>query len=156
MSLWPLTSHTRLALRIATLALNPVLWFAAALLAWQGRNLFWSATGVIAAVAVRARVPRQAPRFAIGRIAPALPGWGGLLVTNHLRAMLAVLDTWLAFVIALIGVVWRITADGAADPAAWRMIAIWWESRSARRHNAPRIWTRPARAFCQCRNGAFC
>lgn len=124
MALWPMTGGARLALRIATLALNPVLWFAAVLLAWQGRNLLWLAAGVIAVVAIRARTPRQASRFAIGRIAPALPGWGGLLVTNHLRVMLAVLDTWLALVIAVIGVIWRITAGGAADPAAWTMLSI--------------------------------
>jgi hypothetical protein len=54
---------------------------------------------------------------------PTLPGFGGILMSSHLRAMLVVLDTWLAAVIALIGVIWRITSHDA-DPAAWPMLAI--------------------------------
>jgi hypothetical protein len=123
MGLWPLTGRARVFLRVAAFALNPVLWATGALLAWQGRNVVLPAAVVVGAAAVRARVPRAAPRFAIGRIVPSLPGWGGLLVTNHLRAMLTILDTWLAVAIAAIGVSWRI-AGNAADPAAWPMLSI--------------------------------
>jgi hypothetical protein len=120
MSLWPLTPRDRLALRIAALALSPILWFAVVLLIRQGRSVVLPLGAVIAVAAVRARAPRGAPGFAIGRI---VPGVGSMLIVNHVRAMLAVLDTWLALVIAIIATVWRIQARDA-DSAAWPMLSI--------------------------------
>ena len=123
MGLWPLTGNARVTLRIGALALNPVLWVTGLLLAWQGRSVVWPVAAAVVAALVRARAPRLAPLFAIGRIVPSLPGWVGLLMTSHLRAMLAVLDTWLALVIAVIGVSWRVAAK-TADPSAWPMLSI--------------------------------
>lgn len=117
LGLWPLTRRDRLALRIAALALSPILWILVVVVVHYGQGVLLP---LGAAVAVRAQAPRRAPGFAIGRAVPAL---GSLLIVGYVRAMLALLDTWLAVAIAIIARGWRIQS-GEADPAAWRMLSI--------------------------------
>jgi len=123
LGLWPLPPRSRLTLRLAALALSPVLWLVLGLLVREGRSVLLPAGAVLAAAAVRARAPRGAHRFAVGRIMPALPGAIGLMVSNHLREMLVLLDTWLAVAIAVIGMAWRLSSPDA-DPAAWLVLAL--------------------------------
>ncbi len=125
LGLWPLTQWSRVALRLAALALSPLLWLvlAVAVLAREGRSVLLPAGAVLAAAAVRARVPQSARRFAVGGAVPAMPGADGILVSNHVREMLVLLDTWLALAIAAIGMLWRATAHDA-DPAAWPILAM--------------------------------
>jgi hypothetical protein len=122
MGLWPIASRDRLTLRIAALALSPVLWFVVVVVVHYGQGVVLPLGAMVAAAVVRAQAPRSAPGFTIGRVVPAIPGVG-ILVVNYLRAMLAVLDTWLALIIATIAAAWRILARDA-DPAAWRMLSI--------------------------------
>jgi hypothetical protein len=123
MGLWPIAGRDRIALRIAALALSPVLWFVVVAVVHYGQGVVLPLGAVVAAAVVRAQAPRSAPGFTIGRVVPAIPGGFGVLVVNYLRAMLAVLDTWLALIIAIIATAWRILARDA-DPAAWRMLSI--------------------------------
>jgi hypothetical protein len=123
MGLWPLTRRNRLMLRLAGLALSPVLWFAVVLLIRQGRRVVLPLGAVAGAAVARTWAPGLAPRFALGRVAPPLPGPAGILIRNRLRAMLALLDTWLAAVIAVIAIGWRVTTS-EGDSAAWPILAI--------------------------------
>ncbi|HXA52062.1 MAG TPA: hypothetical protein VNV86_17215 [Candidatus Acidoferrum sp.] len=73
-----------------------------------GRGTLLPLGAVAASAVVRAQAPRIAPRFAIGRV---VPGLSSMMVVNHVRAMLAVLDAW------------RFEARDA-DPAAWPILSI--------------------------------
>jgi hypothetical protein len=123
LALWPLDRRQRMRLRLAALALSPVVWLAMALVAWAGRSVLLPLGALTAAVVLRAAAPRAAPRFVIGRAVPRLPGADGILVALHLRAMLTALDTWLATAIAALGAGFRIAAPDA-DPASGRILAI--------------------------------
>jgi hypothetical protein len=123
MGLWPLSAGTRVTLRLAALALSPVLWFAILLLIREGRNVVLPLGAVIGAAVVRAQAGGGGRSIAVGRAVPALPGAAGILVSCHLRGMLALLDTWLGLAIAVIGIAWKLSAAGA-DPAAGRVLAM--------------------------------
>ena len=99
--LWPLTRSQSLALRCIGRLLNPILWLALLLLPRIG----WSGAGVLLGfqfltIGIRSIV-RQLPNLDIARAVPLFPGTMGALVTNHLRQMLALLDTWLAVALAV-------------------------------------------------------
>ena len=123
MALWPVSARARIVVRLAGFALNPILWLTMALLVWQGRAVAGPAVALVIAATVRARVPRSAPRFAIGR---AIPFVG--LATSHLRQMLTVLDTWLALVLAAIA---RCGGSRSRTPILQRrrFSRFWWGSR---------------------------
>lgn len=123
MGLWPLAGGARVALRIAALGMNPLLWIVVAALLHEGRGAAVPVCGLLGAAIVRAQVPRMSGHAAIGRVVPALPGAVGTLMSAQLRGMLTVLDTWLAAAIALIGTAWRIAARDA-DPAAMPVLAM--------------------------------
>jgi hypothetical protein len=123
MGIWPIGASGRLALRLATFALSPIVWITVALLLFRDRSTLWSCAIVLAAAIVRARIPRTVRGFAIERAMPLLPGHFGAMVSHHLREMLTVLDTWLALVLAAIATAWRVTA-ASPDPAAWPILSI--------------------------------
>jgi len=116
MGLWPVAARDRVALRIVALAFSPVLWVTVALLIREGRSVVIPLAAVTGAAVVRALVTTRAPRFAVGRIVPAMSGSTGILLAGHLRGMLAVLDTWLALAIAIFATV--------AEPAAATVLSM--------------------------------
>jgi hypothetical protein len=123
LGLWPLSRKVRFTLRLASLALNPIVWITGGLLLRQGLGYAWSAGAVLAAAWVRAQAPHHARGLSAARMVPELPGTIGILARAHLRRMLATLDVWLALVIATIGTAWRIFGR-APDPAAWPILSI--------------------------------
>lgn len=123
LAIWPIGAAGRLALRLASLALSPIVWVTIGLLIWVGRSMIWSSGALLAAAVIRAKMPARVRGFAIERAVPLLPGDFGGLVSHNLREMVTVLDTWLALAIAGIGTAWRVTGDNP-DPAAWPILSI--------------------------------
>jgi len=123
LGIWPIGGSGRLALRLASFVLSPIVWITVTLLLFRGRSTIWSCGIVLAVAIVRAKTPRNIRGFAIERAVPLLPGDFGALVSHHLREMLTVLDTWLALVLAAIGTAWRVTGQ-SPDPSAWPILSI--------------------------------
>jgi hypothetical protein len=96
LALWPLGRIDRLGLRAAAVALSPIVWLAA-LLVWRASR----SPAALGLIAVPLVTHRLAPRgwHSLRRV-PAI----GELMRKDLRQMLSVLDTWLALLLALIGV----------------------------------------------------
>ena len=121
--LWPLTGKQRALLRLATLALSPVLWIAVFLLFRTSPSL----AAVFLALAAAAQFAPAALRPIRGAIsfAPRLrfPGKLGPLIASAVRQMFTVLDTYLALLIALGGWCYRFLAH-APDPAAFPIFSI--------------------------------
>ena len=116
LGLWPLGRRQRAALRAASLALSPVIWFAL-FLAWRARPSLTLVFVGLAATgqAVDLRVRGGRSRGAMALLPP--------LIRKNLRQMLSILDTWLAIAISLAGTGWRLTA-AHPDPAAFPIFAM--------------------------------
>ena len=115
LALWPLDTGSRVTLRLASLALSPVLWFALLLMIKAAPSLVLAfLTLVVAAqvaIAMAGRVARR-PRWNPVRVVPAL-----------LRGMLTILDTYAAAALALAGGIYcRFTPN--PDPAAATFLAM--------------------------------
>ncbi len=115
--LWPLSSAQRLALRLASLALSPAIWFAL-FIAFRVRP---SLTLIFLAIALFAGTVKFGNPRPIGlRFLPEL-------LRNNLRQMLCVLDTYVAIVLAVAGTVWRLIAknpDRDAFPIFAMLVAL--------------------------------
>ncbi len=96
LALWPLGRIERLALRAATLALSPIFWLAA-LLVWRASR----SPAALGLVAIPLLTHGLAPRgwHSLRRV-PAF----GELMRKDIRQMLSVLDTWLALLLAVVGI----------------------------------------------------
>ena len=121
--LWPLTGSQSLALRCIGRLLNPILWLAVVLLPRIG----WSGACVllgfqILTLAIR-RVACRLPNLDIARAVPLFPGLLGPLVTNHLRQMLTLLDTWLAAALAVAAWIYRLRGP-IGDPQGAPILGI--------------------------------
>jgi hypothetical protein len=110
LALWPLTRTTRAALRAFSLTMNPAFWVLAALIALRSGP--WMALGFVGVI-FAARLAGS-PRLGKPRKALAGPTQ---LITNNLRQIFSVLDTWLALGIGWGGGLWRLVAR-QPDPAA--------------------------------------
>jgi hypothetical protein len=117
MGLWPLGKKQRFALRAASLALSPVLWFTLflALRARPSLTLVFLATALAAG-----QVNWSAPR--LGMLRGAL-GWLPVSFRKDLRQMMSVLDTYAAILISLAGIGWRLFAVDP-DPGAFPIFAM--------------------------------
>ena len=96
LALWPLGRIERLGLRAAALALSPILWLAALLL-WRASR----SPAALGLVAVPLLTHNLAPRgwHSLRRV-PAF----GERMRKDIRQMLSVLDTWLALLLAVVGI----------------------------------------------------
>jgi hypothetical protein len=113
LALWPLGPAASAALRTGSLALNPVFWVTAALLGFHA-----PAAITVSFVAVMLLWGRRS------LLAVRLPHpWRGGLVTNNLRQMFSLLDTWLTLAIAAGGALWRLLA-AHPDPAAFPILSM--------------------------------
>jgi hypothetical protein len=129
LALWPLTGRERMALRMGSLALSPVVWIAIVFLFWTGGV----SLGLIlagGAVAMQAAGGLWS-RWGEGRASmwrgvvklPKFPGrWGGL-VRKDLRQMLSVLDCYAALALAAGGTLYRLLGT-QADPDAFMILAL--------------------------------
>lgn len=129
LALWPLGAGDRAALRLATLLLSPVLWFAAAALLVKTRR---PALGMLFLLLVLAaqvlagagrRIAARAPRASRFRFVPALPGRLGQLVRANLRQMLSVLNVYIALLLSAGGALWRLVGRHP-DPMAFPILAL--------------------------------
>jgi hypothetical protein len=127
LDIWPLGARDRFRLRLASLALSPVLWFAA-VLALFGR-LTLAAAFLAAAVCAQGlivcgeRLVRRRPWWNPFGFVPQIPGRLGGLVRNHVRQMLSVLDTYVALLLSAGGAAYRVLA-AHPDPAAFPILAL--------------------------------
>lgn len=125
--LWPLGPLQRLVLRVVSLALSPVLWLTVFLMLKTEPSLAAAfvalAIGAQVAIAFGHGLALRAPRWNPVRLAPRLPGRTGELVRNNLRAMLCVLDVYLAAMLSAAGSLYRLLTPDP-DPAAWPILAM--------------------------------
>jgi hypothetical protein len=127
LEIWPLNSTDRFRLRLASLALSPVLWLTI-ILALLGRLrlaavFLAAAAGAQGLMVCHERLARRHPHWAPFRPVPPIPGRLGGLVRNHVRQMLSVLDTYLALALSAGGVAYRVLAVHP-DPAAFPILAL--------------------------------
>lgn len=118
LALWPLRNRQRWALRLLSLAMSPIFWIIL-LLVLKKSNV--AGVMAFAAMAVGARgaagLTRRIPHSDVLRWIPLLPGRLGGIVSNNLREMLGVLDTWVAVLLSVAAMIYRF-GSAHADPAA--------------------------------------
>jgi len=127
LALWPLGAASRLVLRAVSPALSPVLWLTVFLMLKSAPALAaaFVALAIAAQVAMAAGhgLARRTPRWNPIRFLPRLPGRAGQLVRNNLRAMLCVLDVYVAALLGAAGCLYRLlTRD--PEPAAYPILAM--------------------------------
>ena len=115
---WPLRRWQRVALRLASLGLSPVIWLVALIL-WKTASL--SLAAVVLALAVLAQLIKTRKGRPL-RLVPRIPGRLGGVVRLSLREMLSVLDVYLALVLSLAATAYRLFAD-RPNPAAFPILS---------------------------------
>jgi hypothetical protein len=126
LALWPLSGRQRLLLRLLSLAMSPIFWIMMAMVLKKGHL-----TGVIAfaALAIGARgiagVTKRVPHSNVLQWIPLLPGRLGGVVSNNLREMLGMLDTWVAVLLGAVSIVYRFgSVHRIPDPSALPILAM--------------------------------
>jgi hypothetical protein len=110
---WPITRRGRVILRLGSLALSPAAWITVAIVAKTssvatGGSFLGLAVCAQAAGVLGTRLIARAPAWDLLRWIPRFPGrWGGL-VSKDLRQMLRVLDFYLALLLSLAGIAYRL------------------------------------------------
>lgn len=124
---WPLGAVERFALRLASLALSPILWLTVFLMLKTSVSLalFFLGTAIAmhACIVLGSRVARRAPRWNPWRSIPQVPGRLGGLVRNNARQMFSVLDTYIALLLSLGGSAYRFLSPHP-DPDAFPILAL--------------------------------
>ena len=128
LALWPLSRRERLALRLLSIGLSPVTWIALAIFVAKKQFLtalfFLTAAIVIQSITVLAsQVAKRSPQWNLLRRMPAFPGRFGGLIRNNLRQMLTVLDTYVALVLSVSSIGYRLLSR-KPDPSAFPILAI--------------------------------
>jgi hypothetical protein len=127
-ALWPLDAAQRIALRIASLALSPVLWVTVAIL-WKTAKPMAALSFLAVALSIQIasvyslRLTRYAPAWNPLRHIPQFPGLLGGLVRNNLRELLTMLDPYLAIMLSIAGSSYLFLYPHP-DPAAPPIISI--------------------------------
>jgi hypothetical protein len=124
---WPLGGGQRLALRLTSLALSPVLWLTVLLMLKTSVSLalFFLGTAIAmqASIILGRRVAFAAPRGNPLRAIPPIPGRLGGLVRLNVRQMLCVLDFYVALLLSSGGAVYRFLTPHP-DPDAFPILAL--------------------------------
>jgi hypothetical protein len=131
LALWPLTLRQRLALRLGSLALSPVVWVAFPFL-FVATGVSFAMVLIVGALVIqvgtalwghfarsRPKAGSAAARWGKGR----LPGKLGGLVQKNIRQMLSVLDCYAALLLALCGTAYRMWGE-RPDPDAFLILAL--------------------------------
>ncbi|MEO8025995.1 MAG: hypothetical protein ABI823_05960 [Bryobacteraceae bacterium] len=122
LALWPLSMRQRIALRVTSFLLSPLLWIMALIL-WRSASLVTMlsylalALGVQIASATGQKLAGRQPHFQLLRYVPQVPGPLGGLIRKNLRQQLSLLDPYLALVLSIGGGIYRFTSPNV-DPAA--------------------------------------
>jgi hypothetical protein len=125
LGLWPITTRERVALRVLSIALSPVLWLIVVLLFVRRVRPALAFAFITLAVGVQAIAVagRAALRFTPSRSALRLVPPFPVLIRLSLRQMLTSLDIYLALVLSLCSIAYRGLA-ARPDPAAFPILAI--------------------------------
>ncbi len=110
--LWPLDRRDRILLRLASPWLNPVTWILAGLAAWAARGhitfgLWALVAGLVAAGFLLSGLPSAGRPFMWRRI-PSFPGALEQLIRKNIREILSTLDFYVALLLSLTGLGYRI------------------------------------------------
>ncbi len=128
LALWPLSGRQHLLLRVLSLAMSPIFWIVLVMILKKA-----SITGLIvfAGLAIGARgiagFTKRVPHLNVLQWVPLLQGRLGGIVSNSLREMLGMLDTWVAVLLGVVSIVYRIGSkhpDPAALPILGMLIAL--------------------------------
>jgi hypothetical protein len=123
---WPLSAAQRFGLRLASLALSPVLWVTMVLLLKTSTalGLFFLAVAIAAQalIVLANRVVKLGPTWNPARRIPPLPGRLGALIRKNLRQMLSILDCYLALLLTISGTAWRFLTP-RPDPESFPILA---------------------------------
>lgn len=128
LALWPLSGWQRLGLRLASLALSPVLWIGALVLLKTRRAdmalMFCGlAVGMQCALALARYMVKRDAHWDLLRDIPQLPGRLGGLVRKNVREMLCLMDPYAAALLSIGGGAYRIFAKHP-DPAAFSIMGL--------------------------------
>lgn len=128
LALWPFTASQFAILRFASIWLSPVTWLIFALLFWASsrfRILGWQIVAVVIAAngisAAASVLIERRPVFSLFHWIPAIPGPLGELVRKNLREMLSMLDPYLAMVVSLSTLAYRLWTPQPAPEALFPM-----------------------------------
>lgn len=126
-ALWPLSRWERLALRVASILLSPIIWIAVVMLLLKARPVY-ALTFVGAAVCaqiltvVTRNIVHRTPQWNVFLHIPQFPGMLGGLVRNNLRQFLSVLDPYLALLLTLGAVAYRFSPH--SNSSAFTVMAL--------------------------------
>jgi hypothetical protein len=135
LALWPLNPAQRLALRLVSLALSPILWLTLFLLLKAAPQLALFFLGVAVGTQVlivlgnrlASRAPRSNPVRHIPRLPGPIVGPYAELIRNNVRQILSVLDPYLAALLSLAGSAYRFLSpspDAGAYPILAMLVAL--------------------------------
>jgi len=131
-ALWPLTQNQRIGLRLASLALSPILWIGLAVLLTT-RGWGWALVFLLVALAAQivsalgSLLLRHVPSLHPLRPIPALPGRLGGIIRNNIRQILSTLDFYSAMLFSMGAIFYRFFAnppDKAAYPVMANIVAL--------------------------------
>lgn len=127
LALWPLDRRDRLVLRAVSPWLNPITWILAGLAVWaiRGRltlGLWALAAGLVAAGFLLSDFGTAGKPFFWRRI-PEFPGVVGQLIRKNIRELLTTLDFYVALLLTLTGLAYRVGRLGL-PPEAFRDIGL--------------------------------
>ncbi len=124
---WPLSSGERLTLRGASLLMSPIAWITLGLMAWSIRSQAGSldvgwrflalGAGIALVTYLFTALPARIPQLNLMRLITVRHHTLAALMAKNTRELFGVLDTYLAFVLALAGSLYRLLSaklDGEA------------------------------------------
>lgn len=128
LALWPLSARQRVGLRLGSLALSPVVWFAMPFFIWTagvsfGLLLIGAALLIQAAVGVWSHRRAGRPRSRRAVRMPKFPGQLGGLIQKDLRQMFSILDVYAALALAFGGALYGLFGT-RPDPDAFLILAL--------------------------------
>jgi hypothetical protein len=124
---WPIAPGGRVVLRLGAIALSPAAWITVAVVATTSSvatgGIFLALAASAQTISVlSARLIARAPQWDLLRWVPRFPGQWGRLVSKDLRQMLRVLDVYLALLLCVAGIGYRVLAPDP-QPEAFPIFA---------------------------------
>jgi hypothetical protein len=125
---WPIHRRGRVALRLGSMALSPAAWITVYVVlktssVATGAGFLALALAAQTVSVLSTRLIARAPQWDLLRWIPRFPGrWGGL-VSKDLRQMLRTLDFYLALLLSIAGIVYRLLGR-QVDSEAFPILAI--------------------------------
>lgn len=128
LALWPLSAWQRMGLRLASLAVSPVVWIGALILLKTRRPgvalaFCGLAVGMQCGLALGRSMVKRDRHWDLLRDIPEFPGRLGGMVRKDVREMLSLLDPYAAALLSIGGGAYRIFA-AHPDPAAFPIMSL--------------------------------